>query len=160
MANREFIAAKDLPVTEAEEVDVLCVENGELKRKAGASLGGGSEEMDIVLTVDSFLGNYLTENNVTVAEGSMEAVRTAFKEGRNPKGKVIFRSDSSNEYGIYGCAAELPATFYLYGGYIVMGCIGYYPMNDNVIHFYQFYFDETGAITNVSGYSVNGSGIE
>lgn len=41
MANREFIAAKDLPVTEAEEVDVLCVENGELKRKAGASLGGG-----------------------------------------------------------------------------------------------------------------------
>lgn len=37
---REFIAAKDLPVSEAEEVDVLCVENGELKRKTGASLGG------------------------------------------------------------------------------------------------------------------------
>lgn len=37
----EFISAKDLPTTEAEEVDVLCVENGELKRKPGASLGGG-----------------------------------------------------------------------------------------------------------------------
>lgn len=36
----EFIAAKDLPVAEGDEVDVLCVENGELKRKEGASLGG------------------------------------------------------------------------------------------------------------------------
>ena len=35
-----LIPAADLPVTEAKEVDVLCVENGELKRKAGANLGG------------------------------------------------------------------------------------------------------------------------
>ena len=42
MANNiEFIAANDLPVTEAEEVDVLCVENGEMKRKPAHSLGGG-----------------------------------------------------------------------------------------------------------------------
>jgi hypothetical protein len=41
MSNIEFISAKDLPTTESNEVDVLCVENGELKRKAGASLGGG-----------------------------------------------------------------------------------------------------------------------
>ena len=39
--NYELIAAKDLPTTDAEEVDVLCVEDGELKRKAGASIGGG-----------------------------------------------------------------------------------------------------------------------
>ena len=37
----KFIAAKDLPVAEGDEVDVLCVENGALKRKEGASLGGG-----------------------------------------------------------------------------------------------------------------------
>lgn len=43
----EFIAAQDLPTTEAEEVDVLCVENGELKRKAGASLGGGKYDCTI-----------------------------------------------------------------------------------------------------------------
>ena len=41
MENREFISAANLPTTEAEEVDVLCVEGGELKRKPGASLGGG-----------------------------------------------------------------------------------------------------------------------
>lgn len=39
--NINLIPAKDLPIAEAEEVDVLCVENGELKRKPGASLGGG-----------------------------------------------------------------------------------------------------------------------
>ena len=42
MEKIEFISAADLPATEAEEVEVLCVENGELKRKPGASLGGGS----------------------------------------------------------------------------------------------------------------------
>ena len=36
----ELISAKDLPVTEAEEVDVLCVDNGELKRKQAKGLGG------------------------------------------------------------------------------------------------------------------------
>lgn len=35
----EFISAKDLPITEAEEVDVLCVDNGELKRKQAKGLG-------------------------------------------------------------------------------------------------------------------------
>ena len=33
----ELISAKDLPITEAEEVDVLCVDNGELKRKQAYS---------------------------------------------------------------------------------------------------------------------------
>lgn len=41
MSNIEFISAKDLPTTESNEVDVLCVEKGELKLKAGASIGGG-----------------------------------------------------------------------------------------------------------------------
>lgn len=38
--NREFIAAKNLPVTEAEEVDILCVEDGELKRRPAKGFGG------------------------------------------------------------------------------------------------------------------------
>lgn len=38
----ELISAKDLPLTEAEEVDVLCVDNGELKRKPANGLGGGA----------------------------------------------------------------------------------------------------------------------
>lgn len=39
--NYELIAAKDLPATDAAEVDVICVENGELKRKPGTSISGG-----------------------------------------------------------------------------------------------------------------------
>lgn len=39
--NYNLIPAAELPLTEAKEVDVLCVDNGELKRKAGANLGGG-----------------------------------------------------------------------------------------------------------------------
>ena len=39
--NIELIAASDLPEATSDTVDVLCVEDGELKRKAGASLGGG-----------------------------------------------------------------------------------------------------------------------
>lgn len=39
--NYEFVSAADLPTTDAKEVDVLCVEGGELKRKPGASIGGG-----------------------------------------------------------------------------------------------------------------------
>ena len=40
--NIEFISAKDLPEATGDEVSVLCVENGELRQKPGASLGGGS----------------------------------------------------------------------------------------------------------------------
>lgn len=39
--NYEFISAANLPTTDAKEVDVICVEGGELKRKPGASIGGG-----------------------------------------------------------------------------------------------------------------------
>lgn len=51
MGNREFIAAKDLPVTEAKEVNVLVVDpaTGELAQKAGENLGGsgGVIELDV-----------------------------------------------------------------------------------------------------------------
>lgn len=36
-----LIPAAELPTTEADEVDVLCVEGGELKRKPAANLSGG-----------------------------------------------------------------------------------------------------------------------
>lgn len=41
MENINFIPAKELPVAEGDEVSVLCLENGEMKQKPGASLGGG-----------------------------------------------------------------------------------------------------------------------
>lgn len=48
--NIEFISAKDLPITEAKEVDVLCVENGEMKRKPANGLGGGG--YDVVMRME------------------------------------------------------------------------------------------------------------
>lgn len=39
--NINLIPASELPITEAEEVEVLCIDGGELKRKAAANLGGG-----------------------------------------------------------------------------------------------------------------------
>lgn len=50
--NIEFISAANLPTTEANEVDVLCVENGELKRKPGASLGGSSYDMKVRISFE------------------------------------------------------------------------------------------------------------
>lgn len=38
--NINLIPAAELPLTEADEIDVLCVEGGELKRKAASNLGG------------------------------------------------------------------------------------------------------------------------
>ena len=88
MADREFIAAKDLPVTEAEEVNVLVVDpaTGELAQKAGANMGG--EKADLVLALDAPAGNVAppTSENTSVAieSGSLEAIVEAMRAGRPP----------------------------------------------------------------------------
>jgi hypothetical protein len=53
--NINLIPAKNLPIAEAEEVDVLCVENGELKRKPGASLGGSGGGYVLVISPDEIV---------------------------------------------------------------------------------------------------------
>lgn len=50
MENLEFISAANLPATEAKEVDVLCVDNGELKRQPAANLGGGVFDIELILS--------------------------------------------------------------------------------------------------------------
>ena len=50
MENREFISAANLPATEANKVDVLCVDNGELKKKPAANLGGGVFDIEMILS--------------------------------------------------------------------------------------------------------------
>lgn len=65
MSNIEFISAKDLPTTESNEVDVLCVENGEMKRKAGASLGGGK------LFVLRFEDAYFSDGDVIFVDSKL-----------------------------------------------------------------------------------------
>lgn len=113
---REFIAAKDLPVTEAEEVDVLVVnpETGELCKKSGANLGGG-EQADLVisLTAPATHGSTPTSDNtaVTIESGSLDAVAEAMRAGRPPVVKckhytVVSGFDTSYpivEGGVYDC---------------------------------------------------------
>jgi hypothetical protein len=90
MADREFIAAKDLPVTEAEEVEVLVVdaETGELAKKPGANLGGGGEQTDLVISLTAPDGNHtpmtIDTTSVVIESGSLDAIVEALKAGRPP----------------------------------------------------------------------------
>ena len=72
--NIEFIAAKDLPTTEAEEVSVLCIDNGELKQKPGASFGGGG----YITVVDTFDAE---NNNGTINESYDNFIGTLLAGG-------------------------------------------------------------------------------
>ena len=90
MANIEFIPAKDLPTTEGNEVDVLCVENGELKRKA-ISLGG-DPEYDLILSVvggwDEESGNQ-TVIEYEVIQGSYDAVKQKIDNAIEPNVLIL-----------------------------------------------------------------------
>lgn len=44
--NINFISANELPEATGDEIEVLCVENGQMKRKTG-SLGGGAYIIDL-----------------------------------------------------------------------------------------------------------------
>jgi hypothetical protein len=87
MSNIEFIPANELPTTEANEVDVLCVENGELKLKAGASLGGDTK-YDLILRVvggqDEETGNNIVID-YEVIQGSYDAVKQKIDNLIEPK---------------------------------------------------------------------------
>lgn len=77
----EFISAKDLPTTEAEEVDVLCVEGGELKRKAGASLGGGAGGYIWKLTEEDYTVD--TDNKVITITANYDEALKVLEAGGN-----------------------------------------------------------------------------
>ena len=89
--NIEFISASELPTTEAEEVDVLCVEGGELKRKAGASLGGSnSSTPDLVLHVYDEMAYAASASDFTV-EWDYASVRTKLLNGEKVNARIHYR---------------------------------------------------------------------
>lgn len=65
--NIEFIPANELPEANGDEVSVLCLENGELKQKPGASLGGGGGNTPLCRT-------YTSEDIVLGAGGSEQFI--------------------------------------------------------------------------------------
>lgn len=94
----EFIPAKDLPVAEGDEVDVLCVENGELKRKEGASLGG--ETLDIVIQAMYGIVHGVSGYSVydpVLASGDYNAICEKVKAGNKING--IVRYIDTSDYG-------------------------------------------------------------
>ena len=91
MSNIEFIPASNLPTTEASEVDVLCVENGELKLKAGASIGGNTE-YDLILRVVGGQDEETGDNIVIeyeVMQGSYDAVKQKIDNAIEPKALIL-----------------------------------------------------------------------
>lgn len=120
--NINFIPANELPVAEGEEVSVLCLEDGEMKQKPGASLGGG-EKADMVIALTApFSSSNPGSGNTTIAIeiGSLDAVAEALREGRPPVVKckryhVTNGFDTSYpilEGGVYDCDV------YYYGGLV------------------------------------------
>lgn len=81
--NIEFISAKDLPEATGEEVSVICLENGEMKQKPGASLGGG--EWDIVLdcgTVENADPSTINWDVMSVPEDAYDIALNKLRSGK------------------------------------------------------------------------------
>ena len=81
--NINFISASELPITEGTEVDLLCVENGELKRKAGASLGDSG--YDAIITTTDFLDI----NAYTLVNGTYEKLKAKLLNNTPPNVNVM-----------------------------------------------------------------------
>ena len=98
MENRELISAANLPATEANKVDVLCVDNGELKRKPAANLGGGVFDIEMILsnwTTPSTINFSHTYAQIKDAIDNGKIVRcTAHLDTFNPNALYSF----TNEY--------------------------------------------------------------
>ena len=88
MENREFISAANLPTTETSEVDVLCVEKGELKRKSAASLGGGGYDLKVRLWFEYSEDDGLTAHG-ELLEGSYEAAKQKIDNGEPAVARII-----------------------------------------------------------------------
>lgn len=71
--NINFIPANELPVAEGDEVSVLCLENGELKQKPGASLGGGTPLLLDAASAEAY------QNDSSYGDAALEAI----KSGKN-----------------------------------------------------------------------------
>lgn len=98
MADREFIAAKDLPVTEAEEVNVLVVDpaTGELAQKAGANLGGGG-----IYTLNAVLYSHINSEYIEEYEivgCSREDLILAAKDSKAIYNIVLKNTAEHNPY--------------------------------------------------------------
>lgn len=146
MANREFIAAKDLPVTEAEEVNVLVVDpaTGELAQKAGANLGGGGGGL---LVVNITLGNHEWDSPSSVTfDRTYEEIKDAMDKGCAVIGWVA-QSQFNGEGEYQYCGGYLRPAFPIYGHPDGSAFISFFPTAPDHVSYYIRPDGETGYIS-------------
>lgn len=115
--NIEFISASNLPTTEAEEVDVLCVENGELKRKAGATLGGGGGSFTIKLTTE----NSTFDGAQFICTDNFDELAKALESGCHAN--VVFSEGAIDERSPAMCMSIITWMF-MEGALVCVGLLG------------------------------------
>lgn len=120
----EFIPANELPVAEGDEVSVLCLENGEMKQKPGASLGGSGAEPDMVLTITELdpLSLEVTADNLEIVSGSIEDLCNKLREDKKPIVKMIH--SCINETNIV-LSTEYIATANIYNEWVYVSYVAY-----------------------------------
>ena len=115
MEENILVSPNELPLSDTEEVDVLVVENNELKRKPVTGLSGGKEDIDLLIVVSQDEGRNIdvTQDNSTIAEGNVEAVFAKIRAGLAPNVKIRYQSPDLNGY--VSMVNEYKAVVYTYG---------------------------------------------
>lgn len=136
--NINFIPATELPQATGEEVSVLCLENGEMKQKPGASLGGGGfMEVEITLSGFDFFSGTVTFNK------TYNEIKDAMEKGYFVMGWAKNQQFTGQEYQYY--YAFLKPMFPKYAADINGGTI-FFILTDNSAYAYYIRADGTTGI--------------
>lgn len=140
MANNiEFVPASELPMAETDDIEVLCIENGELKLKDGSGLGG-SGEFDAVLRSTSYPCNHSTDV-WTVEKLDFEGIKSKILAGEMATAKIIHDYNYGDNY-IEVCTAT---------------AFQYEPDYDTITIIYPSYTGRSG-YRHISGITIDSSG--
>lgn len=142
---------KKLSAVEAVEVvsdtaSVLIEENGVVKRapKSEVGGGGGGEKPDMVITVNAYSMESLTNGNCSITEGSVDSVFAAFHEGRYPIIKVRFKLNENNAYT--AIREEYDAKVCTYGESLWISFLSLYPYGSN-LYMHKIHMNGDGTIS-------------
>lgn len=148
----EFMKLSDVEVVETptENANVLIEEDGVIKKAPKTAVGGastGSVEPDMVITVTGESETKITSDNYAITEGSVDAVFTAFHEGRYPIIKVRFHQNDNDaytaireEYDAYACT---------YGESLWFSFIALTPYNSTNLYVHKVYMNGDGTLSSV-----------
>ena len=105
-----FIPATELPEATGEEVSVICLENGELKQKPGASIGGKGWDMRIRYNS--------IDGSCEIVDGTYQQVVSKINNDVSPT--IYCIKINTNSKGIYPATA----TYYTTSNTITLSGIG------------------------------------